>query len=485
MKLTDNQLAAIKSIAIADVMEWLGYSVRSSGNWLSVKGDNSLKGNVKKNTYIDFSGRLGSGSVIDLVMQSQGCDFKTACQMLQSRFLGGEFVTVSPQNTFKQVNITAMKKYLANDFVEKFLHPYFHKNNGLAKFLQGRFASVSDVLQRMNVGTSREGAAVFFYRNAKLQYEALKVVPYDSQTGKRSSGINIPKGYQAQDGYVQNCFFNECAISGVHTVFVVESEKTAVVATLYFNEADFAFVATGGAQKLQSLLSAKLPILENKRVVLLPDNDAAGSGWMDVKKQFAEDDYQNIELWWLDRESPEGSDLADFILGTDDTWKRTFDKLLNKNKEQVNVQPSAALPAIEIPELDILELDIPIQPVQEVSLQTTEQAKQALPMVGESHCEVSTTDKQGVHVSDVEDLIAFFDGQILPEKVQFFNSDGYCYEVLTNPTHYVLDRIANLKDAIAAGYSETATLDAYHLRRLKKVIETGAYMPRKLDDVPF
>jgi len=135
MKLTDAQLTAIKSIAIADVMQWLGYSVRSSGNWLSVKGDNSLKGNVKKNTYIDFSGRLGSGSVIDLVMQLQGCDFKTACQMLQSRFLDGELLEVSPKQAFKQINITAMKKYLDSDFVEKFLHPYFHKNNGLAKFL--------------------------------------------------------------------------------------------------------------------------------------------------------------------------------------------------------------------------------------------------------------------------------------------------------------------------------------------------------------
>ena len=485
MKLTDNQLTAIKSIAIADVMEWLGYSVRSSGNWLSVKGDNSLKGNVKKNTYIDFSGRLGSGSVIDLVMQSQGCDFKTACQMLQSRFLGGEVVEVSPQQTFKQIKITAMKKYLANDLVEKFLNPYFHKNNGLAKFLQSRFASVSDVLQRMNVGTSREGAAVFFYCNAKLQYEALKVVPYDSQTGKRSAGINIPKGYQVQDGYVQNCFFNECAISAAHTVFIVESEKTAVVATLYFNDANFVFVATGGAQKLQSLLSAKLPILENKRVVLLPDNDAAGNGWMDVKKQVVADGYENVELWWLDRESPEGSDLADFILGTDDAWEKTFDKLLNKSREQIDVQPTTALPAIEIPELDILELDIPIQPVQEAPLQTTEQAKQALPMVGESHCEVSTTDKQGVHMSDVEDLIAFFDGQILPEKVQFFNSDGYCYEILHDTNQYVLNTISNLKDAISACNVKMATLHAYHLQRLKKVIETGAYMPRQLEDVPF
>ena len=475
----------IKSIAIADVMDWLGYSVRSSGNWLSVKGDNSLKGNVKKNTYIDFSGRLGSGSVIDLVMQSQGCDFKTACQMLQSRFLDGEVVEVSPQQTFKPIKITAMKKYLANDLVEKFLNPYFHKNNGLAKFLQVRFASVSETFYKMNVGTSREGSVVFFYQNAKLQYEALKVVPYDSQTGKRSAGISIPKGYQVQDGYVQNCFFNECAISTANTVFIVESEKTAVVATLYFNEPDFVFVATGGAQKLHSLLSAKLPILENKRVVLLPDNDAAGNGWMDVKKQVVADGYENVELWWLDRESPEGSDLADFILGTDDAWKRTFDKLLNKSREQMVVQPTVALPVIEMPDFDILAFDMPIQSIQEVPLQTTEQAEQVLPIVHESNCKSAEAQKQGIHMSDVEELLAFFDGQILPEQVHFFNSDGYCYEVLTNPHQYVVNTISDLQDAIAAGNVKMTVLHAYHLQRLKKVIETGEYMPRPLEDIPF
>lgn len=498
MKLTDTELTAIKSIPIADVMQWLGYNVRRTGNWVHVKGDDSLKAKISKNTYTDYSSKLGGGSVIDLVMQSQGCDFKTACEMLQGRFLGGVSVEITQKQPVKRIDTTAMKKYLDVDLVAKFLNKDLHQNNGFANFLQRRFDFVSDVLHKMNVGTNREGAAVFFYQNAKLQYEALKVVPYDSETGKRSAGINIPKGYQTQDGYVQNCFFNECAISTANTVFIVESEKTAVIATLYFKQSDFAFIATGGAAKLNALLDTKLPLLQDKRVVLLPDNDAAGNGWMDVKKLATENGYTNLELWWLDKESPEGSDLADFILGTDDNWKRTFDRMLNKGKQPEIQQPILQKPKIEIPDFDIPDFDIPSEPVKETPLQVANnQVKQVLqtvhlqankPTESELYWAKRDAEKNGANNANmpkVDDLLAFFDKQILPETVQFFNADGYCYETLTNPNQFVTVTISHLKDAIAERNVKMATLNAYHLQRLKKVIETGAYLQRKIEDVPF
>lgn len=486
MKLTE-----IKSIPIADVLQWLGYDVRKSGSWLSVKGDDSLKANIQRNTYTDFSSKLGGGSVIDLVMHSQGCDFKTACEMLQSRFLGGVEIQIAPPKPkIEKPKKETMKKYLDKDLVAKFLSKDLHPKNGFAQFLTKRFDFVSDVLPKLGVGTNREGAAVFFYQNHKGAYESLKIVPYNSETGKRTSDISIPKGYQSTDGYAQQCFFNEVSIKDAQTVFIVESEKTAVIATLYFQQSDFAFVATGGAQKLNALLDSRLDILQDKRVILLPDNDAAGNGWMDIKKNASSKGYENLELWWLDKESPEGSDLADFILGDDATWQKTFDRQLNKGKVEPIEQPVIVPQKQENHTIDIsfdfLEDEPEKTPVQQVkeSLQTVVM-HQPKPTESEIYWAKRDAEKQGANLPDVSDLIKFFDKQVLPEKVHFFNADGYCYETLDQPNEYVARTIDLLNSAVETRQMKMAEHYAYHLQRLKKNIETGAYMPRKIEEVPF
>jgi hypothetical protein len=339
-------LEAIKAIPITDVLKLCGYEYRSSNKWLSVKGDNSLKANVQKNTYTDFSGRLGAGTTIDLVMNTQGVDFKEACKILTDYFLGGTALIEpikQPKPKSEQPS-EQPKRFISPEIVAKSLARYDENNLFLyeaAKRLEGFEVGgseesvkryIDDMLGKylvpyfkdLQVGTAKDGSTLFFYTDMQGKTHAVKQVLYNPETGKRTSDIRFPKGYESANGYKQECLFNEVNAKGASVVFVVESEKTALRATIYMgqmlnrlddtdreNLGRVCFVATGGAKKIITLKDNINAIAKEAIVILLPDCDEAGrSSFLDFYRIFA-----SPTLLYLDLhpDCNDGSDLADFI----------------------------------------------------------------------------------------------------------------------------------------------------------------------------
>lgn len=120
------------------------------------------------------------------------------------------------------------------------------------------------------------------------------------------------------------------------TVCVVESEKTAVIATIYFP--NFVWVAVGGASNLvayNNSCSIMAP-LKNRKVILFPDNDQRESSdegqkdWLTHCKTLQLNgfnvamgaDLRTLENW----DASESADIADYLLQTDPPedveWKR-------------------------------------------------------------------------------------------------------------------------------------------------------------------
>lgn len=468
-------IRAIKEIPVADVLEYLGYCVRKSGKWLSVKGDNSLKADVQRNTYTDFSGRLGKGSVIDLVMNTLSISFDAACEMLSAHFLGvipengARVPSKFPKKNETQKNMT--KKYIDGKTAQVLLDTRFYPQNNFFVFLSSRFAVEPARVAALDVGTSKDGHAVFLYRNVKGEYEFLKVVPYDRLTGKRCGNIFTPKGYTQSDGYTANCFFNESAILSAQYVFVVESEKTAVIGTLHFNNPQFAFVATGGTEKLAALLRNKADILAEKSVILLPDNDEAGLKWIDVANSFKSD--LDIHAWILDADSPPKSDLADLILSESKTWSETFEKQMMRLK-------NASKPCEPLPEGT--PASVPTCPPKKRNPQISESQRYWL-LYDEKKRE--ERERYEAMKKRLDTLREFFDKQILPDVVYFPNEDGYIYETLRQPEQFVVRCLAIAEMSLSEKNERGFETYCCYLEKLKNNIVSGKYLLVRSDAVPF
>ncbi len=90
-RLTNDEIAEIKQIPLADVLYCLELPVRKEGRklffsarWRSEKKASCLISN--NNCYADFGGKYGN-TVIDLVMNDRGLDFGRAVHWLHERFI--------------------------------------------------------------------------------------------------------------------------------------------------------------------------------------------------------------------------------------------------------------------------------------------------------------------------------------------------------------------------------------------------------------
>lgn len=343
-------LERLKAIPITEVLALCGYEYRSSTRWISVKNDSSLKANVQKNTYTDFSGRLGSGSTIDLVMNTQGVSFPDACKILTDYFFGGTPIMLTKQHAHAKAQKEQVKRFIASEIVSKSLKQY--DNNNLFKFesLHANNSVVTEAFKRLCVGTAKEGATLFFYTDKEGKTHYVKQVLYNAETGKRTSKICTPRGYDSENGYKQECLFNEHNAKDANVVFVVESEKTVLRATIHvvkvlqgINVGKVAFVATGGANKLMNLKENIKALAENAIVILLPDCDTPGRdaciGFYRI--------FGGGNIYYLDLlpDCEDGSDLADFLLSNEsEPFERlaTLLKMFQQNlpESEIEIEPS-------------------------------------------------------------------------------------------------------------------------------------------------
>jgi hypothetical protein len=168
--------------------------------------------------------------------------------------------------------------FISKDVFRASLKGYEHNN--FVTFLRTRFgnAVAAEMIGRYPVGTSdrwKPGAVVFWYLDAAKRVRYGKVMQYDPDTGKRdrsgSKGATAVHTLLELAGDFSPCWFGEPLLSKrpAAPVGIVESEKTAIVASLYHPET--VWLAAGG----QGITDpAKWGPLAGRRVALFPDADA-------------------------------------------------------------------------------------------------------------------------------------------------------------------------------------------------------------------
>ena len=189
------------------------------------------------------------------------------------------------------------------------------------------------------IGTSRKwgGSVVFWQVDCNGRVHTGKIMLYDAITGKR---VKHPQPHvcwvhtemRLKDYHLRQCFFGEHLLSLYPDwkVFVVESEKTAVIASHFMP--DVLWVATGG--KNGCFNERAISSLAGRDVVLMPDLGASQE-WQarlpmlyKVCRSVSVNDI--LETMATDEQRSQGLDIADFLL-MEATPQMILQKMIDRN----------------------------------------------------------------------------------------------------------------------------------------------------------
>lgn len=202
-----------------------------------------------------------------------------------------------------------------------------YQNNHFVTYLHTLFdeKTVNSLIKIYKIGTSKywKGAVVFWQIDYAGKVKAGKVMLYDPESGHRVKkpfnhiswvhSILKIKNYE-----LQQYFFGEHLLQ-LHPdipVAIVESEKTAIIASVYFPQ--LLWIATGGKNGCKWTTWDVCKVLIGRKVVLWPDINAFND-WnrkAEILKQYG----LQVEISdLLERKATEteraaGLDIADFLI---------------------------------------------------------------------------------------------------------------------------------------------------------------------------
>jgi len=172
---------------------------------------------------------------------------------------------------------TGAAQYIPFEIMEKSVMRYERAN--IFPFLTRLFTAQVAAALCLNylVGSNKYNNTVFWQVDIDGNIRQAKVMQYDPHTGRRNkergaffAGKKILNDDQA---LLQQCFFGENLLhdeENIHKpVAIVESEKTAVIASVYYK--DFVWLATGGKTGCKWTEAKVCKVLAKRKVILFPD----------------------------------------------------------------------------------------------------------------------------------------------------------------------------------------------------------------------
>lgn len=164
---------------------------------------------------------------------------------------------------------------------------------------------------------------IFPQMDQEYKLRTIKKMKYNPQTGKRSK--NFFQWYNPQKRNLKQCLF------GLHLlntstflkskIIIVESEKTALLGMLYFE--NFLFLASGG---MMNLTTEKITPLTGRKIILMPDlsptnaKNSAFNYWKNKAQIISKEVNCSISISSLleenstDYQKEQQYDLGDFII---------------------------------------------------------------------------------------------------------------------------------------------------------------------------
>lgn len=196
----------------------------------------------------------------------------------------------------------------------------------LRRTFVARIDAVESSIRMYNIGGTVENETIFWQIDRNGKVRGGKIMKYDENSGKRVKDIDNAvtwihsrlqsAGDLPRDWRLTQCLFGEHLINvgNNKTIVVVESEKTAVIASIFYPQ--YIWLATGGKMNLKE---NNCECLANKNVMFLPDLNAYDD-WMVRAQKVSEaigfkyvviSDFENRASGG---EREEGLDIADYLI---------------------------------------------------------------------------------------------------------------------------------------------------------------------------
>lgn len=248
--------------------------------------------------------------------------------------------------------------YLDVSILEKSMR-YWYKNN-FTRFLIEKYGDkiAQRLCENFFIGTSKhwESATAFWQVDIKGKIRQVKIIHYDHITCNRSkrdrnvpkfdyksfsyvddqnggdkvyfAGKSILKNYKAN---LKQCFFGEYQISEYPgcTIGIVESEKTAVIASIYMP--DIIWIATGGKNGCAWTRPEVFNVLKDREVILFPDLGVYDD-WVKYAKKIQTELPCKIQVSTIieekatEEDRKNGLDLADYLLRSNENIDQQLKK---------------------------------------------------------------------------------------------------------------------------------------------------------------
>lgn len=199
-----------------------------------------------------------------------GHDDKGYCHSCDKTFLPEiERAPVSSFQTLRERKRETPPSYIKPEVLKASLKAY--ESNNLVQFLIQKFGAetVEKTISKYLVGTTRNGDAIFWQVDAKGHIRTGHIMKYDL-TGHRLKDDPTTWAHtemRLKDYKAKQCLYGEHLLRGnTMPAAVVESEKTAIISSIYFP--DYVWVASAGAGGLSI---EKMRVLQGRKVILFPD----------------------------------------------------------------------------------------------------------------------------------------------------------------------------------------------------------------------
>lgn len=230
------------------------------------------------------------------------------------------------QSTVRPIPPPCEASFIDSELFKKTLQNY--ESNNFVKYLLSIFdeETTAGLIQKYYIGTSKHwpGATIFWQIDTHGKVRTGKIMQYDEITGHRIkepfSHIDwVHKVIKQPDFELKQCLFGEYLLSDkIKPVAIAESEKTAIIASVYLP--GVIWLSVGGADGLSF---ERLSVLKNRKVILFPDLKQFDKWTIKAKDfndrmigtRFFVSDY--LETNASEAERAEGADIADYLVKFD------------------------------------------------------------------------------------------------------------------------------------------------------------------------
>jgi hypothetical protein len=237
--------------------------------------------------------------------------------------------------------------FIDTDIFKQSLQKY--QNNNLINFLSQKLGieATTKAIETYYIGTAKNNATVFWQINPQGKIKTGKIITYD-KNGHRRKDIDLQVQWvhtklKLPNFNLSQSFFGEHLLKNTtNKVAIVESEKTAIIASIYIPQ--FTWLACGGSEGLNL---DKCKVLTGHTIVLYPDAGMYNK-WSIIAKKISAKYFCTVSVSPLIEkcatgiERQNGYDIADYLLKTPFKQpeiqpplpKQPAQTKMDKNKEQ-------------------------------------------------------------------------------------------------------------------------------------------------------